>query len=69
MNKTIYTKLKQRSCSYSPSDLVNTLSFDEALRLACDMLNNEEWDESLKEYVTSILEELRKKYPEKWNDS
>lgn len=69
MSKSEYTKLKQKSSSNSPSDLVDTLRFDEALRLACDMLNNEEWDESLQEYATSILEELRKKYPKKWNDN
>lgn len=67
MNKAIYTKLKQKSCSYNPSDLADRLGFDEALHLACDMLNNEEWDESLQEYATNFLEELRKKYPEEWN--
>lgn len=67
MSKATYTKLKQKSYSYTPTNLVNTLEFDAALRLACDMLNDEEWDESLQEYATSLLEELRKKFPDKWN--
>ncbi len=69
MNQTKYVQLKQISSSLSPSDLVFTLEFNEALHMACSMLNNEEWDESLQEYATAFLEELRKKYPEKWNSS
>ncbi len=67
MNDEKYLKLKQKSSNYSPSTLINSLEFNEALLIACDMLNNEEWDEPLQEYAANILEELRKKYPEKWN--
>ena len=68
MNQMNYTQLKEKS-NRNPSVLLNTLGFDEALQMACTMLNNKEWDESLQEYATSLLEELRKKYPEKWNSS
>jgi tetratricopeptide (TPR) repeat protein len=33
------------------------------------MLRDEKWEESLQEYATKLLEEIRKKYPEKWNSS
>lgn len=67
MSDEKYFKLKQKSALYSPSSLVSLLSFNEILHLACEMLNNEKWDESLQEYATNVLEELRKKFPEKWN--
>ncbi|MBA3284905.1 MAG: hypothetical protein H0U27_07580 [Nitrosopumilus sp.] len=67
MNDEKYLKLKQKSNSFSPSVLIDSLGFNEALFIACDMLNNEEWDDSLQEYATNILEELRKKYPEEWD--
>lgn len=35
--------------------------------MARHMLINEEWDESLQAYAADLLEEIRKKYPEKWN--
>ena len=69
MTNLTYVELKKRSNNSSPLALAETLSFDEALRLACDMLKNEEWDESLQEYATSLLEELRKNNQEKWNSS
>lgn len=67
MNGGKYLKLKHKSNSYSPSVLIDLIGFNEALVIACDMLNNEEWDESLQEYAINILEELRKKYPEVWD--
>jgi len=67
MNDEKYLTLKQKSNSCSPSILIDSLGFNEALLIACDMLNNEEWDESLQAYATNILEELRKKYPEEWD--
>lgn len=69
MNSLSYMKLKQKSENYSPSDLVIELGFGEALKLAHSMLINDTWDESLQEYATSLLEEIRRKYPEKWNSN
>lgn len=66
MNRIKYIELRQKSKDYKPSDLVHQLGFEEALHVACDMLKNEEWDESLQEYATKILMELKTKYPEKW---
>lgn len=64
MDSKKYSKLKQQSINHSPLSLVDSLGFNEALHTACNMLNNEEWDESLQEYATNLLEELRRKYPE-----
>lgn len=69
MKPLTYTELKQKSNQYNPLDLVNVLDFDGALSMACDMLNNEEWDRILQEYATNLLEEIRNKYPEQWNSS
>ncbi len=69
MSQIEYIKLKQKSSNCDPLELVNAIGFEGALYLACDMLNNEEWDESLQEYAARVLENLRKKYPEKWNSS
>lgn len=59
--------LKQYSYSYSPSGLIDSLGFNKALRMACNMLNDEEWDDSLQEYATNVLEKLREMYPKEWN--
>lgn len=67
MNDEKYVKLKHTSNNYNPSKLIDSLGFNTALSIACDMLNNEEWDESLQEYATTILEELRKRYSTTWN--
>ena len=69
MNKKNFTELREISTTYNPVDVVNRLEFDAVLHLTYDMLNNDKWDESLQEYATSILEQLRRKYPEKWNSS
>lgn len=69
MNHVIYKELKQRSINYTPTNLVADLGFMEALSIARLMLLNDEWDESLQTYATNILEEIKNKYPEKWNSS
>lgn len=69
MMKNSYTELKKKSNDYTPLKLASLVGFDEGLRIAYDMLNNEEWDEDLQEYSTNFLEELRKINPEKWNSS
>lgn len=69
ISSTKYLNLKEKSKNYSPSVLVDKLGFNNSLSTAYDMLCNEEWDESLQEYATEILEELRKKYPLEWNIS
>ncbi len=69
MNPLTYMELKQKSDNYAPLDLAIELGFGEALNLARQMLINEEWDESLQQYATNLLEEVKKKYPEKWNSN
>jgi hypothetical protein len=69
MTPLTYSELKQKSISYKPSDLVDELGFEDTLNMARHMLNNKKWDESLQEYATNLLEELRKKYFEKWNSN
>lgn len=69
MSKAEYLKLKEISYNYDPSELANRLEFGESLVMACDMLNNEEWDESLQEYATNLLERIRARYSEKWDTS
>lgn len=69
MRQKRYLELKQASNQHTPSNLANSLGFEKALFLACDMLNNEEWDESLQVYAANLLEELRAKYTEKWNSN
>lgn len=67
MNNSKYFELKNISSNHTPSELIESLDFKKAIHIACEMLNNQEWDESLHEFATSILEILRIKYPEKWN--
>lgn len=64
-----YTRLKQKSNDFTPIQLANALGFDEALHMACNMLNNEKWDENLQEYATSLLEEIRTRHPKQWNST
>ncbi len=64
-----YLKLQLITQTYNPSELIVSLGFNNTIRMAIDMLNNEEWEESLQEYATNLLEELRKTCPEKWNAS
>jgi len=67
MSNEKYLKLKRKSNENTPSSLIELLEFNEALLMVCDLLNNEEWNESLQEYAVNILEELRKKHPEQWD--
>ena len=69
MNSISYSQLKEYANSFEPSDLVNILEFDKSLEIALNMLNNEEWEDSLQKYGTAILEAMRNKNPEKWNSS
>lgn len=64
-----YIKLKHLSDDNTPQILLEILKFDISLKIALDMLNNDEWDESLQEYATTLLEEIRYEYSEKWNSS
>lgn len=63
-----YEILKKKS-EHSPAELLSSLDFEEGLRLSLDMLNNDDWDEVLQDCAVKLLEELRKKFPEKWNSS
>lgn len=67
MKPSNYTELKQKSEKYAPLDLIKMLGFEETLILAKRMLINDEWDESLQHYATTLLEDLKEKYREKWN--
>lgn len=69
MKNISYFQLIEYANSINPSDLVNMLEFNSSLNMALNMLNNEEWEESLQKYATEILEAMRNKYPEKWNSS
>lgn len=64
-----YNTLKQKSENYVPTELVDKLGFDGALRLAGEMLNNEQWDEELQNYAATLLEAIRSKYTSKWNSN
>lgn len=59
----------KKTSTKSPSEIIKKLGFDETIRLACAMLMDDEWDENLQEFATSLLRELKKKYAEKWNSS
>lgn len=69
MKNISYSKLKEQVSLFRPSELVDILKFNKSLEMALNMLNNEEWEESLQEYGTELLEAMREKYPEKWNSS
>lgn len=69
MKPLTYIELKQKSENYKPSELINNLGFENAIHLAHQMLNNQEWDQSLQEFATNLLEEIREKYSEKWNSN
>jgi tetratricopeptide (TPR) repeat protein len=57
------------TCNKKPAILVDSLRFEEAVEIAKCMINNEKWDRNLQEYGVEVLEELRRRYPEKWNSS
>jgi hypothetical protein len=67
MKSFTYTELKMKSLSFAPLSLAKELGFEGTLSIARSMLFNEEWDESLQEYATNLLEWAREIYPEKWN--
>lgn len=69
MHDSSYRSLKQTSYEYTPCELVNLLGFEEGLRTACSMLNNDEWNEDLQVYAANLLEELKKKFAETWNST
>jgi hypothetical protein len=69
MNQLTYKELKQISIELVPANVIQDLGFEQALKIARDMLVNEEWDVSLQEFATKLLEELQNKYPEKWSKS
>lgn len=69
MNILTYEMLKQQSNNYKPSDLAAKLGFNKALDLARQMINNEEWDETLHQFAAHLLEELKVKYSKEWNSS
>lgn len=54
---------------YPPIELVQLLSFKDALCAAYRMLCNEDWDEDLQEYAISFLYEIRRAYTKEWNSS
>lgn len=55
--------------SYSPIELAKSLSFKNGLRLAYQLLYNNTWEETLQEYAVKLLNEIRKNYPEDWNET
>lgn len=69
MKNISYSQLKEQVSLFKPHDLIDMLDFNKSLELALNMLNNEEWEESLQTYGVNLLEEMREKYHEKWNSS
>lgn len=55
--------------SYTPSEIVKSLPFKDALRLAFKLLYNKKWDENLQEIAIILLYEIRKIYPAMWKES
>ena len=69
MNSFNYLELIQQSEKFTPLELAKNLGFKESLRCAQKMLVNEEWDESLQEYATKLLEEVQKIYSADWSSN
>jgi tetratricopeptide (TPR) repeat protein len=55
--------------SHSIKEIVQVLSFDDALKLAYNLLYNEKWDENLQEYAIKLLYEIRNIHQNRWNAS
>ena len=55
--------------SYSPQDIVQSLSFCECIQLADDLLDEKLWDFDLKVYSAKLLEAVRHHYPQDWQSS
>lgn len=53
---------------YHPNKIVKTLSFKESMNLAYHLLLNEQRDDNLIEYATSLIKEIRIFYPKEWNN-
>lgn len=54
---------------YSTSSIIKNLSFKDGLRLAYKLLYNENWDDDLQENSIKLFQEIRKIYPQEWNNS
>lgn len=42
------------------------MSFEENMRCAYQMLNDEEYDDDLYNFAVDLLQHIRKKYPQEW---
>ena len=69
MKTSKYKMLKKKTENFSSSELAQLVSFKEGIRIACDMLRNDEHDDELHIYAVNFLKNLRKTYREKWSFS
>lgn len=69
MNTFTYDELKKKTQDYTVVDFVSHFGFDTSIHIARAMLNNDQWDDSLQNYATNLLETLRSKYPQKWDST
>ena len=54
---------------FSPRDIMQRMTFRGAMKLASQLMFNENWDGNLHNYAARLLEFLRKNYPQDWNSS
>lgn len=52
--------------SYDVDTIANSFSYKEAIILACHMLYNKEWDQTIQNYATELLYDVRKKNSKIW---
>jgi hypothetical protein len=60
---------KKLTNSYLPNEIAKSLSFKNGLYLAYRLLYNDAWEETFQEYAVKFLYEIRKIYPENWNET
>lgn len=60
---------KKIAIQYAPEEIIHCLAFKDLLRLAYQLLYNEEWDEDFQRYAARLLEEIRHIHSNDWNRS
>jgi hypothetical protein len=70
LKQLIHSKLwHQLTKEYTPQEIVQSLSFRDALRVAYRLLYNRGWDDELQNYATQLFEAIRVRHAIEWNQS
>lgn len=73
-DEKILTLLKDRKWEqlaelFTPAEIADNLAFNDALRVAYNLLYNERWDSENQDYAVILFNIIRDIFPEEWNQS